>query len=197
MTNTLDRTRQEIDRLLTDSTVLHAVVGAGDLAVAKLRQTHSELSARTDNFDPKIIREQARATLLARVGTMPHDIKAAPQQVRALPEKAEAVIGDAVVKSFSAYGDLAGRGRTLVERMRKQPENESDTDAAVSTTPLSADAVEPTGAPTRAAAKSRPATTKKAASARRTTTAARKSFDDGADKVGKQLGEPPQVSPDN
>ncbi len=194
MTNTLDRTRQEIDRLLTDSTVLHAVVGAGDLAVAKLRQTHSELSARTDNFDPKIIREQARATLFARVGTMPQDIKAAPQQVRALPEKVEAVIGDAVVKSFSAYGDLAGRGRTLVERVRKQPETADVREQAQTIMDLSEP---PAGAPTKAAAKSRPATTKKAASARRTTTAARKSFEAGADKVGEQPAEPPQVSPDS
>lgn len=122
MTNTLDRTRQELDKLLADSTVLHAVVGAGDLAVAKLRETHSELSARTGNFDPKVIREQAQATLLTRVSNMPQDVKAAPQQVRVLPEKAQAVIGDAVASSFSVYGKLANRGKTLVERLRKQPE---------------------------------------------------------------------------
>lgn len=122
MASTLDRTRQEIDKLLTDSTVLHAMVGAGDLAVFKLRETHSELSARTGHFDPKIMKDQAQASLLGRVGALPHDVKAAPEQVKALPEKAQAAIGDAVVIALNAYGDLAIRGKTLVERLRYQPE---------------------------------------------------------------------------
>ncbi|MEJ7707165.1 MAG: hypothetical protein WKF82_07705 [Nocardioidaceae bacterium] len=142
MASTLDRTRQEIDKLLTDSTVLHAVVGAGDLAVAKLRETHSELSARTGNFDPKVIREQAQATLLGRVGAMPHDVKAAPQQVKALPEKAQAAIGDAVVNALNAYGDLAIRGRTLVERIRHQPESAEMQEQAETTVSLAQDTLD-------------------------------------------------------
>jgi len=122
MSAKLDRTRHEIDKILSESTVLHAVVGAGDLAVAKLRETRSELHARTGGFDPKQLGDQARATLRARVSTIPHDVKAAPEQVRALPERAQAVLGGAMGNAVSAYGDLASRGRILVERVRNHPE---------------------------------------------------------------------------
>lgn len=135
MPHSIDRTRQEIDKILADSTVLHAVVGAGELAVSKLRETRSELSARTGSFDPRTIREQAQSRLLARVNTMPQDILAAPQQVKSLPEKAQAVLGDAMVSAVSAYGDLANRGKVIVDRARKhqaaEPEMAVDLDASV------------------------------------------------------------------
>lgn len=40
--------------------------------------------------------------------------------VQSVPSKAQGLLGDAIVSAFSAYGDLAGRGKSLVTRVRRQ-----------------------------------------------------------------------------
>lgn len=40
--------------------------------------------------------------------------------VQSVPSKAQGLLGDAIVSAFSAYGDLASRGKSLVTRVRRQ-----------------------------------------------------------------------------
>lgn len=132
---TLDKTRKDLERTLSDmdKTPLYAVVGATDLAVERIRTARSELSTRASQFDPKALRDQAQSTITARVETWQADVRSAPDQARDLPVKAQAVVGDAIASALTAYGDLAGRGKSLVTRVRRQQSTADLTDQAKST----------------------------------------------------------------
>ena len=60
-------------------------------------------------------------------------MKAAPDQLKALPEhaqewpaKAQSLFADVVSTAFSTYGDFAGRGKTIVTQVRgEQPASHS------------------------------------------------------------------------
>ncbi len=164
---TIEKTRKDIEKTLADSNALNVVVGAGDLAVQKLREAQADLSARAAALDPKALRDQAQATVVS-----------APEQVKALPTKAQAAFGDAVATALTAYGELAARGNNLVARVRRQQATE-DLKAQASTTMSHAKGttttVKKSAASTQSAAKSATTTAKKSAkkSAKSTTTAAK------------------------
>ncbi len=86
LTSVLDKTRTDLERALSDvdKTPLYAVVGVGDLAVAKLRNARSELN------------------------------------MQSVPTMAQGLLGDAIASAVSTYGDLAGRGESLMTRVRRQ-----------------------------------------------------------------------------
>jgi len=132
---TLDKTRKDLERTLSDmdKTPLYAVVGATDLAVEKIRTARAELSARASKLDAKVLRDQAQATVTSRVETFQADMRAAPDQARDLPVRAQVVVGEAIATALTAYGDLAGRGKNLVTRVRRQQPTADLTDQAKST----------------------------------------------------------------
>lgn len=145
---TLDKTRKDLEKTLADRTPLYAVVGAGDLAVARLREAGAELNSRAAKLDPRT----------------------APDQLKSLPAKAQHAIGDVVSTALTTYGDLAGRGKSLVTRVRKQEETTDLQDSAKT-------AVSRARAATTTAKKSAAATK---TAAKRTTTTARKAAQDTA-----------------
>ena len=59
---------------------------------------------------------ELQAKIVARVSTLQDDVKAAPEQAKVLPTKAQAkatdMATDVVTAALTAYGDLAGRGKT-------------------------------------------------------------------------------------
>ncbi len=126
MNTMIDRIRiKELEESLANSTPLLAVVGAGDFAVEKLRAARDEISHRTATFDSKSFRDQAQASFSARAESLQSDMKAAPDQLKALPEhaqewpaKAQSLFADVVSTAFSTYGDFAGRGKTIVTQAR-------------------------------------------------------------------------------
>ncbi len=177
LSTVLDKTRSDVERALSDldKTPLYAVVGVGDLAVAKLRNARGEID------------------------------------VQSVPSKAQGLLGDAIVSAFSTYGDLAGRGKSLVTRVRRQQAT-SDLQEQAESTVARAKATRTTvkkqaGATTQSAAattatarKSAAATTstaKKSASrakssakatttsAKKTASATKKATSDAADKTGR------------
>lgn len=129
------KTRKDIERTLADvdKTPLYAVMGATDLAVEKIRAARFELSTRASQFDAKTLRDQAQATVTHRIASVQDDVKSAPEQVKNLPGKAQAALGEAVATALTAYGDLAGRGKGLVTRVRRQQATADLTDQAKST----------------------------------------------------------------
>ena len=130
LVTTLDKTRKDLETKLIDSTPLLAFVGAGDLAVEKLRIVGSELNARAAGLNAratdlgtrasKLDAATVRAEAKSRIDDVQAEALAAPQQIRALPGKAQAVLGDYIAGALTTYGELAVRGQTLVGRIRSQ-----------------------------------------------------------------------------
>jgi len=176
LTPDLEKTRKDIEKRISDSASLHAIAGAGDFAVEKIRVARTEITARVEAFDTKTFREQAQARVIAGVGTIQSgveslqaDVKAAPEQAKALPTKAQVVLGDALTTllstAVSTYSDLAGRGKTMVTRVRPEAET-ADVDDQVKTTASKAKAATTTAKKSASATKS---------SAKKTATTAKKS----------------------
>lgn len=123
----LDRTRiKDLEDALANSSALQAAVGAGDLAVEKIRAVREELVNRTMTFDSKTFRDQAQATFIERIQAIQAEVMTAPEQVMALPEraqewpaKAQSMFADVVSAAFSTYGELASRGKTIVTQVRR------------------------------------------------------------------------------
>lgn len=167
ITDTLDKTRRDLEKTLAEATPLYAVVGAGDLAVEKLRD--------------------ARADLNARVESVQTDLKAAPEQLRTLPTRAQAAFGDVIANAVSTaahtYDGLTGRGKTLVTRVRNQEETvalQEQTQTAVSHTKAATTTAKKSAKATKTAAKRSTTTAKKSAktttsSVKGTATTAKKS----------------------
>jgi heparin binding hemagglutinin HbhA len=170
VSNSPTRARLDLRAAMSDPKPLYAVVGAGDLAIAALRSVRAE--ARQDH-------------------------------VRALPSKAQAVIEEvvstAVTSASFAYGELAGRGRSLVTRVRHQQATEDlddQTQATVAKVKAASTTVKRSAAAARTSAKSTTTTTKKSAartktaaksattSAKRSAGLARKAANDASKKVG-------------
>jgi heparin binding hemagglutinin HbhA len=103
---------------------LFAVVGAGDLAVKYARTYANDVQTRFAKVDlePKVLRDQ----LEARVAELQADAKT-------LPAKVESFTNETVAELNETYGDLAARGRELVNRVRKQQATQ-DAKAAVKST---------------------------------------------------------------
>ena len=68
---------KDLEETLANSTPLLAVVGAGDLAVEKIRAARGELVSRSASFDPKAFREQAQATFTGRVEALQTEMQTA------------------------------------------------------------------------------------------------------------------------
>src|SRR5581483_11682515 len=125
-TMNIDRLRfKDLEETLANSMPLLAIVGAGDLAVEKLKAAREEFATRSAQFDPKACREQAQATFAGGVEAFQAEMQAAPEQIRALPEKAQewpaiaqALVADAIAGALTTYGELAGRGKAVVDTMR-------------------------------------------------------------------------------
>lgn len=203
LTSTFEKTRKGIENKLSDATPLYFIAGASDFAVEKLRGARAELNNRVESFDPKALRDQAQSTIVSGVGAIQGEIKAGPAKAQAIPGKAQAAFGDAVhvatTTAVTAYEDLAGRGKSLVTRVRRQPstvelEEQLDTTAskvkaATTTAKKSAAATKKSVKGTTTTAKKSAAKTRSAAkgattSAKKTATATKKAAADAADKVG-------------
>jgi len=173
-TSTITKTRKDLEKTITEATPLYAVVGAGDLAVERLREARAELNSAAAKLDPRT----------------------APKRVLALPGRATNAIGGAVATAVNTYGDLAGRGKNLVTRVRKQDETsalQGQAQTAVRSAKAATTTAAKSAAATKTAAKRTTTTAKRTASdaastvgtsARRTTVTAKKSASDAASKVG-------------
>jgi heparin binding hemagglutinin HbhA len=189
------------------ATPLYALAGAGDLLVEKLREVSEDVTTRFGAFtDPKAVQaeltkrqaelakqfekgqadltkrfEKRQAELSKRFETLTTDAKSVPAQLRELPALVQHQV-DIVVGQFEAtYEELAGRGKTVVTRIRKQAATE-DLAAQAKSTATKAKATRTT---TRKAAstatKSAKATT---TSAKKTASSAAKAASDAAGKIG-------------
>ncbi|MGH3502116.1 MAG: hypothetical protein ACRDQA_14710 [Nocardioidaceae bacterium] len=202
--STLDKARKDLETTITTSTPLYAVVGAGDLAVEKIRDAGAELTTRASKLDPKALRDQTQTSVATRVEAVQSDVRAAPEQVKALPAKAQAVFGDYVTTATSTYDALSGRGKSLVTRIRKQQATEdlqqqakATTSKAKATTTTARKSAASAGSTAKRQASTTASTAKKSAaatkrstkatgtSAKRTAGTAAKATKSGATKVGK------------
>lgn len=116
--------REDIEETIAGSTPLLAAVGAGDLALERLRAARTELAHRAASFDPKAFREQAQASLVDGMDALQTEMMAAPEQLKALPERAQewptraqSLMADLVSAAFSTYGELAERGQTVLSHV--------------------------------------------------------------------------------
>jgi type IV secretory pathway TrbL component len=188
----IEKTRKDIEKKLADTGALNAVVGTADLAVKKVREARTDLTARAAAIDPKALAGQAQAT-----------VSGAPEQLKALPTKAQNAFGDAIASALTAYGDLAARGNDLVARVRRQQSTKdlkaqmaATVSHAKGTTTTAKKAAATTATATKTAAKKSTTTAKKSAaqtktsakstttSAKKTATAAAKATEAAAKKVG-------------
>jgi hypothetical protein len=97
--------------------------------------------------------------------------RATPGQVKTLPSRAQALIDDAVSGAISTYSGLAGRGKTLVTRVRKQEATSELQDRAGATTAkvkAASTTAKKSAAATKTASKSAATTTRKSAAATKT-----------------------------
>lgn len=143
-----------------DSKPVYAFAGAGDLAVEKLR----ELSGRL--------------TALYGVRVEPKDVQEA---VRELPDQAQSVVSLVVATAADVYGDLAERGETVVNRIRRQKSTAELRNQAQSTV-RRAKATKTTA--TKGATATRRAAKGTATSATKTAQSAGRAASDAADKIG-------------
>lgn len=201
---TIEKTRKELEDALSRSMALQAVVGAGDLAVEKLRALQDDLGNRLDTFDPKEFRERAGA-----------DMRSTPDRFVEMSAKGQAALADALSNAFATYGELASRGREVVERIRSQPDvqdlkrqagatasrakatSTTARKAAGSTTRSAGSGAAKTGSTARSAASGTGSTARSSASrtktsaratttsAKRTASSAKKATSAAAGKVGK------------
>ncbi len=177
---------------------LHAVVGAGDLAVKRARTAAADVQARFARIElePKALREQARTRVAARVEELNKDAKALPDKVEAYVNQAGAELTETMAEMNKRYDELALRGRTLVDRIRRQESTQETKAAAANTvaraktgrTQTARTAKAAAGA-TGAAAKSTAATAKRTTkattnAARKTGAAATEATTEAAKKVG-------------
>ena len=122
----MDKIRiKELEDALANSSTVHAVVGAGDLAVEKLRAARGELVNRRATFDANAFRAHAEAVVRNSVGVLQSEAQSAPEKIRALPDKApelparaQELLAVLLSGAVSTYGDLTGRGKAVIEQVR-------------------------------------------------------------------------------
>lgn len=125
---------------------LYAVVGVTDLVVEMARNYSADVQARLADvqtrvskieLEPKALRDQARGIVVAGIDELNEDVKDARTTVESRTKEArtqvEAYVNDAVAEVTDTYGDLALRGRKLVDRIRRQ-QSTQDAKAATKTT---------------------------------------------------------------
>jgi hypothetical protein len=154
----------------------YAVAGAGDLAVEKIRQLSKLAQERLASIDTD------QSNLTVRFQTeLETRADALSRQARELTERAQAAWQEAVAQANQTYGTLAGRGETLVGRIRSQAATqqlEEQVDTTVRSAKGTVTSVKKAATTARTRAKST------ATSARKTAESARKAADAAADKVG-------------
>lgn len=187
----------------------YAVVGAGDLAVEFARGYAADVQARFESveLEPKALRDQARTLVVGRVDDLTKEAKEAQTRIeakmadlqadaKALPARVESFTSETVAELNDTYGDLAVRGKDLLNRIRKQQATQ-DAAAAGRTTVAKA---KTTKTQTTKSAKASAGNTKQAArktgstakrntkatgtSAKKTAAATTRAASDASEKVG-------------
>jgi hypothetical protein len=203
---------------------IYAGVGVTDLAVGLVRDyvadvqkkfagVQKDVQTRVSGIElePKALREQAVTVVSARVDALSKDAKARRAAIearvaelqadaKALPTKVQSVVAENVSTATETYADLAKRGETLVERIRKQSSTQATVTSAKTTSAKAkttkTQATKATKTTAKKTAKKASTTAKKTStapksSAKATTTAAKKTASraaqattDAAAKVG-------------
>lgn len=93
----------------------YAVIGVGDLAVEKIRAVGTDVQARSTklNLEPKQLQADIEAVAKQRVD----DVRSVQHKAQ---QRAEEVFSDVVAQATTTYDSLAGRGKKLVDRIRRQ-----------------------------------------------------------------------------
>ncbi|GAW48472.1 MULTISPECIES: hypothetical protein [unclassified Nocardioides] len=136
---------------------IYAGVGVTDLAVGLVRDyvadvqkkfagVQKDVQTRVSSIElePKALREQAATVVIARVDALSKDAKARRAVIearvaelqadaKALPIKVQSVVAENVSTATETYADLAKRGETLVERIRKQSSTQATVTSAKTT----------------------------------------------------------------
>ena len=116
-------------------TPVFAVIGAGDLAVEKIRDLSSDVQARSQkiSLDPKQLQVELESAAKQRA----EEARERAEKVRAAQAKAqqraEDVFNEVVAQATTTYDSLAGRGKNLVERIRRQQSTQSAKSSASTT----------------------------------------------------------------
>jgi len=173
---------------------LYAAVGGVDAAVAIARTGLTEAQTRLSgvqtrlaqaDVEPKVLAEQGRILVAARVEELQKEAKALPalveSKVNELVNELLAQLNGSVEDFNKQYAELAVRGQSLVARVRRQQATQ-DVKAEVRKTVTRAKA-------TKTQAQNATATTKSSAkatgtSAKKTASAAKKATTDAAAKTG-------------
>jgi heparin binding hemagglutinin HbhA len=155
---------------------LYAVVGAGDLAVERVRSYTADVQARMVDVQTRVADLQSR---VARLDLEPRDARNA----------VGAYLNEAAVEVTEAYDDLAARGRDLVGRIRRQQATQGAQAAARTTTAKVRTARTQTTNTAKRNAKATGTSARKTAeatgtSARKTAEATTQATSDAAKKVG-------------
>jgi hypothetical protein len=170
----------------------YAVVGITDVAVERVRRAQAKAQARVIDVRTELERVDLDA-----------ELKKLQAKVQHVPTAAVTLGLEVAGKAEETYGELAGRGKTLVARIKRQRATTelvrqgevtvSRTKAAVTTVRRGADETGSTAAAsiatTASTARKRAATSKRATkatvtSAKRTASGAAKATKAAADKVG-------------
>jgi hypothetical protein len=145
---------------VTRSKPFYVVAGAGDLAVRTLREV------------PELVQnlKVERKDLESAVTTLQAETKALPSKAQGA---AIGIAGDVAGKADAVYGELLGRGRSVVTRIRRQKATQDMKEQAGTTvrrTKAASTTAKRSAAATRTSAKRTATTAKKNASSTRTAT---------------------------
>ena len=137
---------------------LYAGVGVTDLAVELVREyvadvqkrfagVQKDVQTRINDFDfePKALREKTVSVFNERVDALSKDAKARREAIearvaelqadaRSLPSRVQSLLDENLESVTDTYTDLAKRGETLVERIRKQESTKATVKSAKTTT---------------------------------------------------------------
>ena len=177
ITTEIRRTVVDARAALTDPKPLHAVAGAGDLFVERVRTTVAaqQRALQSVRFQP--------SALPARMSAAVDGVRGA---VVGLPEHAQGVVVDSAARANRTYDGLARRGATLVGRVRRQAASQ-ELGEQIQNTVRSAKTTTTTARKAGAATSSRAKAT--ATSARKATSAATAATNAAVTKTGS-IGAP-------
>lgn len=148
------------------NTAMMAAIGAGDLAVEKLR----DIKLPKVTVDPKVAQEEVQDQIAVLVN-----------RVSELPTKVTGFVNDQVAQGNEVFDDLANRGKVLVDRIANQQATK-DLQAQAQRTTSQAKGAATTAKKSAGTTKSRAKAT--TTSAKKTASTAKKATTQGAKKVG-------------
>jgi heparin binding hemagglutinin HbhA len=114
-------------------TPVYAVIGAGDLAVEKIRELGTDVQERSAKFDLTKINlepKQLQADIEAAAKHRADEVRAAQLKAQ---QRAEDVFNEVVATATTTYDSLAGRGKKLVDRIRRQQSTQAAKSSASTT----------------------------------------------------------------